>query len=73
LKVMGIKRFVSIPLVYIYIDKNTAYGKTLKYTFKQSVATKYMSMKLLCWSTNQYANQLDMFPWTLKGVSLNFD
>jgi hypothetical protein len=32
-----------------------------------------MSMKLLCWSTNQYANQLDMFPWVLKGVSLNFD
>lgn len=73
MKIMGIKKFVSIPLVYIYIDKNTAYGKTLKYTFKQPVAAKYMSMKLLCWSTNQYANQLDMFPWALKGVSLNFD
>lgn len=73
MKIMGIKKFVSIPLVYIYIDKNTAYGKTLKYTFSQPVAAKYMSMKLLCWSTNQYANQLDMFPWVLKGVSLNFD
>jgi hypothetical protein len=73
MKIMGIKKFVSIPLVYIYIDKNTAYGKTLKYNFKQPIACKYMSMKLLCWSTNQYANQLDMFPCVLKGVSLNFD
>jgi hypothetical protein len=48
MKIMGIKKFVSIPLVYIYIDKNTAYGKTLKYTFSQPVAAKYMSMKLLC-------------------------
>jgi len=72
MKAMGINKFVSIPLVYINIDKNLAYGKTLKYEFKQNVAAKYMSMKLICWSTYQTSSQLDMFPCALKGISLNF-
>jgi hypothetical protein len=31
-----------------------------------------MSMNLICWSTAQGSNQLDMFPCTLKGKHLNF-
>lgn len=72
LKTMGISKFVSIPLVYINIDKNIAYGKTLSYEFKQIVAAKYMSMKLICWASFPSVSQLDMFPCALKGISLEF-
>lgn len=48
LKIMGISKFVSIPMIYLHIDKNIAYGKTLKYEFRQNIAAKYMSMKLIC-------------------------
>lgn len=48
MRVMGIDKFVSVPLIYINIDKNLAYGKTLKYEFIQKVAAKYMSLKLIC-------------------------
>jgi len=72
MKTMGISKFVSMPLLYIHLDKNVTYGKTVKYEIKQNVAAKYMSMKLLCCTTYQSSNQLDMFPWALKGISLNF-
>lgn len=48
MKAMGINKFHSLPLVYINLDKNVAFGKTLKYEIKQNVAAKYMSMKLIC-------------------------
>ena len=47
-ELMGIKKFVSIPLVYFFIDKNQLYGTSPSYHFIQNVAAKYLSMKLLC-------------------------
>jgi len=72
LKTMGISKFTSVPLIYINLDKNVAYGKNLRYEFKQNVAAKYMSMKLICWASYPSQSQLDMFPCTLKGISLEF-
>lgn len=72
MRIMEINKFVSVPLIYINLDKNITYGKTLKYTFKQNVAAKYMSMKLLCCSNYLTSSQLDMFPCVLRGISLNF-
>lgn len=61
-----------VPLIHIKIDKNLAYGKTLKYEIKQNVAAKYMVMKLICWASYPSQSQLDMFPCSLKGISLDF-
>jgi len=72
LELMKIKKFVSIPLVYLNVDKNKLNGKNPIYEFQQNIAAKYMSMNLICWSTAQGSNQLDMFPCTLKGKHLNF-
>ena len=71
-KIMGIKDFVSVPLIYIFLNKHQLYGVMPSYRIIQNVAAKYMSMKLLCCSTNQFANQLDMFPCVLKGLNLDF-
>lgn len=48
LELLEIKEFVSVPLVYMFIDKNQLYGKAPSYEIKQNIAAKYMSMKLLC-------------------------
>lgn len=47
-ELLGISEFISVPLIYIHIDKNQLYGKTPSYKIQQNVAAKYMSMKLLC-------------------------
>jgi hypothetical protein len=48
LELLKIKKFVSIPLVYIFMDKNLLYGQSPSYNIQQNVAAKYLSMKLLC-------------------------
>ena len=48
LELLEIKKFVSIPLVYIFLDKNLLYGQNPSYSIQQNVAAKYLSMKLLC-------------------------
>lgn len=59
---MELKKFVSVPVVYVNLVKNSVYGKITKVNINQNVAAKYMSMKLLCCSTNTFSSQLDMFP-----------
>ncbi|CAI2367580.1 unnamed protein product [Moneuplotes crassus] len=71
-KAMGVKRFYSIPLIYCYLEKNALNGTNQIYQFKQKVAAKYMSMKLLCCSSQSNSNQIDMYPCKLKGKTLHF-
>lgn len=40
--------FNFITLVYCFVDKTLLCGSSPSYKFKQNVAAKYMSMKLIC-------------------------
>lgn len=48
LELLEIDEFVSVPLVYIHIDKNLLYGMSPSCKITQDIAAKFLSMKLLC-------------------------